>query len=380
MSERYVDVSHEALIRGWPRLRGWLDEDRAGLRLHRRISEAAEEWHRSNRDNDLLYRGARLVQAQEWRERNELEFNPVEREFMDASMALKQRLEQQEKERQQRELDTARKLAETERQRADVESRARRRQRFFTIGLGGLLLLVGVIAVLAVSERHVAVSERQNAIVQQRKAEEQLHLAVARQLETFARQALDEKGDVVLSVLLSVESLKNAWTVEGHTIWGRGMDLLSHRPEKTWGSPGLPTLAVAFSGDGRWLASVNSDASVTVLDTVTEKAVLPLSKQEGQGISHAGMAFSPDGKWLVTGAAGEARVWDTQNWKVVERLPHGEMVWAVAFSPDNHLLATESYHSDQTQLYDTKNWDKPLPPIQTGDVVWALSFSNDSRT
>ena len=98
MAERFVDVSHEALIRGWPRLRRWLDEDRAGLRLHRRITEAADEWQRSNRDPDLLFRGTRLIQAQEWRERNELELNPLEREFLDASICLKRSLEQQEKE------------------------------------------------------------------------------------------------------------------------------------------------------------------------------------------------------------------------------------------------------------------------------------------
>src|SRR5258706_12197591 len=100
MPERCVDVSHEALIRGWPRLRRWLDEDRAGLRLHRRITQAAEEWQRSNQDDELLYRGTRLAQAQEWRERNEAELNPLEREFLEASITLKQRLEQEEEERQ----------------------------------------------------------------------------------------------------------------------------------------------------------------------------------------------------------------------------------------------------------------------------------------
>jgi hypothetical protein len=118
MSERFLDVSHEALIRGWPRLRGWLDEDRAGLRVQRRITETAAEWQRSNRDNDLLYRGARLVQAQEWRTRHEVELNPLEREFLDASIELKQRLEEHERELQQRELEAAQKLAEAERRRA----------------------------------------------------------------------------------------------------------------------------------------------------------------------------------------------------------------------------------------------------------------------
>src|SRR4029453_12532435 len=97
MPERFLDVSHEALIRGWPRLRGWLDEDRAGLRLQHRIIEAAEERQRSNPDHDLLYRGARLIQAQEWRARHEMELNQLEREFLDASIALKQRVEQEQR-------------------------------------------------------------------------------------------------------------------------------------------------------------------------------------------------------------------------------------------------------------------------------------------
>src|SRR5262245_31225710 len=119
MPERFLDVSHEALIRGWPRLRRWLDEDRAGLRLHHRITEAAEEWHRANRDDDILYRGARLIQTQEWREPHEAELNPLEREFLDASTALKHRLEQREREQQQREIQAAQKLAEAERGRAE---------------------------------------------------------------------------------------------------------------------------------------------------------------------------------------------------------------------------------------------------------------------
>ena len=45
-----AEVAHEALIREWPTLRGWLEEDREGLRLHRRLTEAAQEWDASGRD------------------------------------------------------------------------------------------------------------------------------------------------------------------------------------------------------------------------------------------------------------------------------------------------------------------------------------------
>ena len=55
------EVAHEALIRGWPQLRRWVEEDRQGLRTHRRLTEAAEEWESLNRDAGALYRGTRLA-------------------------------------------------------------------------------------------------------------------------------------------------------------------------------------------------------------------------------------------------------------------------------------------------------------------------------
>jgi len=135
MPERFLDVSHEALIRGWPRLRGWLDEDRAGLRIQRRITETAAEWQRSTRDDDLLYRGARLIQAQEWRARHEVELNPLEREFLDASIALKQRLEERERLQQQAELEAHRLRAR--------EAAQRRKQRITAAVACGLALILG---------------------------------------------------------------------------------------------------------------------------------------------------------------------------------------------------------------------------------------------
>jgi formylglycine-generating enzyme required for sulfatase activity len=130
-----VSVSHEALIRGWPRLRNWIEENRAGLRVHRRLTESAQEWQRSNRDQGELLRGARLVEVVEWRETNETALNPLEREFVDASTALKLREEELEKEQQRRELEAAQKLAETAKARTQAERRVR-------LLIVGLILLV----------------------------------------------------------------------------------------------------------------------------------------------------------------------------------------------------------------------------------------------
>ena len=61
-----AEVAHEVLIREWPTLRRWLDEDREGIRLHRRLGNAARLWEAGGTEPSDLYRGARLAAALEW--------------------------------------------------------------------------------------------------------------------------------------------------------------------------------------------------------------------------------------------------------------------------------------------------------------------------
>jgi hypothetical protein len=82
---KVVEVAHEALIREWTRLRGWLEKDREGLILHQRLTEDATEWVRLERGPDVLYRGARLKLAQAWAEANSEALCLLDQEFLDAS-------------------------------------------------------------------------------------------------------------------------------------------------------------------------------------------------------------------------------------------------------------------------------------------------------
>ena len=61
-----VEITHEALLHAWPRLRDWIDEDRNGNLLRQRLEEDGRAWEGSNRDTSLLYRGSRLQQARNW--------------------------------------------------------------------------------------------------------------------------------------------------------------------------------------------------------------------------------------------------------------------------------------------------------------------------
>ena len=81
-----VEFAHEALLREWPRLRDWIEDDRENMRIHRNLSSAAEEWQRLGRDEGALYRGSRLAEAREWSKHTHLRPTDLEQEFLGASL------------------------------------------------------------------------------------------------------------------------------------------------------------------------------------------------------------------------------------------------------------------------------------------------------
>ena len=89
VDERGVELVHETLIRSWPRLRAWIDENRDDLRTRQRIIQAAAEWSAQNRDPDLLFRGTPLATALEWRTRGTVGLPETAAQFLEASTAAR---------------------------------------------------------------------------------------------------------------------------------------------------------------------------------------------------------------------------------------------------------------------------------------------------
>src|SRR4030095_11403435 len=85
---RIVEVAHEALIREWPTLREWLNQNREGLILHRQLTEDTNDWIKLGRDTGALYRGVRLQQMLEWAKTNVDLISLSEQEFLDASKRI----------------------------------------------------------------------------------------------------------------------------------------------------------------------------------------------------------------------------------------------------------------------------------------------------
>lgn len=94
----HVEVAHEALLREWPRLQGWLEEDAAGRAVRLHLIGAVRDWQARGRESGDLYRGARLAAALEWAAEHQVELNAAEQAFLDES----RRVSERETERQRR--------------------------------------------------------------------------------------------------------------------------------------------------------------------------------------------------------------------------------------------------------------------------------------
>ena len=98
-----IEVIHEALIRGWGELRKWLDAEGDGLRIHRQLTEAANDWVSSHadpagRDPSRLYIGKRLADVRNWAEASRNRLSQRELLFLDTSeQAETQRAEREER-------------------------------------------------------------------------------------------------------------------------------------------------------------------------------------------------------------------------------------------------------------------------------------------
>jgi WD40 repeat protein len=403
--ERLVEVSHEALIRGWSKLREWVEADREGLRIGHRLAEVSREWNderaQGGEADAYLYRGSRLAQAEEWASKRAEEMSRLEKEFLAASVALRDREEREEEEQRQRELELAQQVAEKERERAEAEARERaeaqtyarrsKRQTRVAVGVAILALVLAVVAGVSYkvmrTERAHAVAESvradvkaQEAITEQDRADLKARESLSRQL--VVQSFLNSSGDLYHPLLLNLAATSVAQTTQSKDSMLRALQHIPRRLSVLWGHKS-DVLSVTFSPDGKTLASGSYDKTVILWDVAARKPLgAPLSGRKGPVFS---VAFSPDGKTLASGSYDKTVI----LWDVAARKPLGEPlghkgplsgVSSVAFSPGGKTLA--SGNADGSIIL----WDvatrKPLGEPLAGHKgrVSSVAFSPDGKT
>ena len=360
ISEDSAEVAHEALIREWPTLRGWLEDNREGLRLHRHLTEAAQEWLASSRDPDVLYRGARLAQAREWAAIHEEEMNAQESEFLEASVASGEREAAEREIQHQRELEAAQKLAEAERVAFSRELSAASVSNLEADPERSILLAIQAISMTYAADKTWTAE-----------AEDALHRAL---LESRLQLTLRGQTDRVWSVAFSPNGDRIATASDDGTarVWdaSTGKELLCLPTNATRGHHGM-----AFSPDGKQLATASDIRTAKVWDAVTGQELLTL---RGHTNWISGVAFSPDGKRLATSSVdGTAKVWDaTTGQELLSLRGHALEVWDVAFSPDGKRLVTAS-QDGKAKVWDATTGNLLLTFSGHTAAVDSLSFSPD---
>ncbi|MEU9009557.1 hypothetical protein AB0D12_07190 [Streptomyces sp. NPDC048479] len=328
-----VEITHEALLHAWPRLRDWIDEDRTGNLLRQRLEEDGRAWEGSNRDTSLLYRGSRLEQAHNWaKSAGDTFLTRIAVEFLAASVRL--------------------------------------RKRTVWIGRGAVSALV-VLAMLAVGSAVVAWQQRNDAVFEQVVAEadrvQYTDPSLSAQLDLVAhRLRPDDEG--ANNRLISIVNAPLATPLLGHA----GAVYLT-----------------SFSPNGRFLATANYDRTVRLWDVSDPTRPKQLGKPLTGHTSWVSSAvFSPDGRTLASASDdGTVRLWNVQDPDHPRPLGapltrNGGTVYLLAFSPDGHTLA--SANEDHTvRLWDMSDPRRPKAlGALTGHTaaVRSMAFSPDGRT
>jgi WD40 repeat protein len=141
--------------------------------------------------------------------------------------------------------------------------------------------------------------------------------------------------------------------------------------------PAGETRGVAFSQDGRWLASTTPDFKLCLWDTRTYQLSKALTGHTGQVFC---VAFSPDSQRLASAGQDRiVRVWDLNTEECVELRGHTDDVFALAFHPDGTRLATAG-RDRAVWVWDLEKHEDVARLAGHVDFVWSLAFSPDGRT
>jgi WD40 repeat protein/energy-coupling factor transporter ATP-binding protein EcfA2 len=374
--EETVEIVHEALIRSWGRLEHWMCVDGAFRCWQEQLRAAMRQWESSDFDEGAFLRGKPLCDAQYWQQKRLIELSSGERNFIERSLALRDR---------------------------EIDKQKCRRRLTFSVLSGGLVLALSLAGVACWQQQKARVSE-----IKEIESSTEIFLnsnqefdaliasirAGSRIKHTFGVDA-DTRIQTVDTLLQAVNFVRERNRLEGHnqqiksvTFSPNGKTIATASEDSTvklWSIDGeeLRTLkghnagvnSAAFSPDGKTLATASWDNTVKLWNFDGKE----LRTFRGHKNGVYGVAFSPDGKTLATASwDNTVKLWNLDGKELRTLRGHHDKVNCVTFSPDGQTLATAS--GDNT----VKLWSVDGKELRTlkghKDVVWSVSFSPNGNT
>ena len=330
--EGTLEPAHEALLREWPRLRGWIEEDREALRIERQLDLAYREWRRVGHDEGALYRGARLAEARDLSERGQLQLTEAEKEFLAASIA-----------------------------RRDRERTSRRRRLAFAFGtLAVGLVAIAVVAAVAVHQKNVAQHERD--------------IALSRQL---AAQSAGEVGiDPHLALRLALSAVDKSPTTDADAALRQATlafpEVTSLRADSTTAE------TAAFSPDGSHVVTGGHDGIVRVWDAAASREIAQLAAHHGDVLV---ARYAPDGQRLALGFSDGTLLLTNASLGAPREVfrVRGASIDSLAFSHDGQRLAAALHDGTVRVLSSDGNGPIQILRGHVGPVLGVDINSDGSR-
>ncbi|HIL11309.1 MAG TPA: hypothetical protein EYG11_21670, partial [Candidatus Latescibacteria bacterium] len=390
-----IDISHESLMRAWRRLRDWVDDEAQSAKIYRRLADTSSLYQEGKAG---YYRDPDLQIALSWREETKPNKSWADHYFagfeeamvfLDKSHDEAVREEREREEARQRELAQAQALAkaqqeraETEKLRAEEQTRSASRLRKMLAGLAMATcaaIVFLVIAVLAKQATEEAKREVDNKVLELAKRSIATGDALTAEGETlralpwYADAADLAKGDPDLQQTYQrnlVQKIEQASRLTG-------MIFREHNVGR-----------VGFTPDGKRFyltdsAGWNTASDIGFYDTSTRELIN--SQTMSAPVSSA--KLSSDGTLLFTKSGGRTiTIWDTAEGTVLQSIDkHDGWVGKIGVTRDNRLLAvpvqgaTVQGAKGGIAVWDVKTGNEKFPMLTTNYGSNAAAFSLDGR-
>ncbi|MGH3267166.1 MAG: WD40 repeat domain-containing protein, partial [Trebonia sp.] len=349
-----AQITHDALLTAWPRLRSWIEEDTGQLRDRSRIQAVAQVWVQEGKEEALLWRGSRLALAREWAtvDAKRTALPELALSFVDACVAAA----------------------------AAGERAARRRTRWLKSTVAVLAALVIAVAGLSV----FGFTQRGAARAAAGRAMAEANLANSRDVAFTAERIRGQDPAVAAQLSVSADEFARTPQAAASLLESSG----SASVARIHDSAGIVQWT-AVSPNRRLAAAVGDDGTLRLWNVALPghpQLIGNLVAADSKEPLYAA-AFSPNGTLLVAaGANGLVRLWNVSGTKV---MPQGQLldgagnVYSLGFGPDSAMLAAASTNGT-IRLWRVSNSAQATPegvPLPTpGTYPNSVAFSPDGQT
>jgi len=356
--EATVEVAHEALIRGWHRLRGWIDHDREFLRTRERIAVQAQLWTDEDCPQDrLLSPGRPLAEGDDLLAAHPADLEPMLIDYIKKSVSSARAEDAQRQAMQRRRLRTARLIAAA----------------------------MAVLALVAIGGGFVAYDQQQQAARQEKVADLQRRQALARMLATEASSLVERGwGNHELMQRAANLAIQSRHRMENGEAYAVAAKLLSWFPTQqfdVWGwalkftlspdgrflgiadrrgfrlietasgnvlttiEPGGRIRKIDFDRSGSRLLVIKSDGALKLIDTASGKDVFAagaVAFADHTAVRLLGSPLSPDGRWLALNATNAIKIIDAGSGAEAASIDIGELKYiGIFFHPKGHFVGLD---------------------------------------